>query len=69
MFTSIEQYCWKKRPITAHMFLERLIPVSMVLLSIIGPTGYVRVHICASKAEFQISTWREMGFWDEIFPS
>ena len=51
------------------MLLEQLVSVPMVLLSIISPTGYVRVKNFASSAEIQISTSPKMGIRDENFLS
>ena len=49
------------------MLLEPLVPVPFVFLSIMGPTGYVRVNISASKAEFRKLTSRKMGVSDYIW--
>ena len=51
------------------MLLEPLVPTPIVVLSIMGPTGYVRVDNFAQKADFEFSTWQKMGFSVEIFLS
>ena len=49
------------------MISEPLVPVPFVFLSIMGPTGYVRVNIFASKVEFELSTWQKRGILVENF--
>ena len=51
------------------MLLEPLILVPLVFLSIMGPTGYVRVNNFTSIVEFEFSTWQKMGILVEIFLS
>ena len=51
------------------MLLEPLIPVSIVVLSIMGTMGYVRVNNFAKKSEFDFSTWQKMDILVEIFLS